>query len=431
VVSIAQQIGRANLSEDTWGPNISEVWTVIDDDADYDTTLAAIRDGLEHVPGYQFQVKQFLRERIDEVLTGTTADIVIRVVGPNLSVLRAQAAEIAAAIENVEGVEDLRVEQQVDVPQIEVLIEPRDVARFGFTVGELNRDIQILFRGTRVGQVYEEDRVFDVIVRAAADVRANPANLGRLLVDGPTGEKIPLGAVSSIGMVDAPNVINREHASRRMLVTCDAEDRDVLSVLQDIQQVIEKNVSPLPAAYHLEFGGEQEARQTASRRLLLLSAAVLVGIFVLLYLDFQSIVLTLMVLLSVPLAAAGGVAAVLLSGGDVSLGSMVGFVTVFGIAIRNGILLVSHYEHLQKQERMPFGRELILRGAAERLAAILMTASSTALALLPLVVLGNLPGHEIEHPMAVVITGGLVSSTFLTLVLLPVLYEWFGGRPLP
>ena len=428
VLSVTQQIGRADLSEDTWGPNISEIWVVIDAEADYDVSLATIRESLEDVPGHQFQVKQFLRERIDEVLTGTTADIVVRVVGPDLSILRARAGEIAHAITGIEGVEDLRVEQQADVPQIEVLLRPRDAGRYGFTVGHLNNDLQTLLQGTRVGQIYEQDRVFDVIVRAHASARASPAGLGRLLVDSPTGEKIPLNAVASIGMVEAPNVINREQASRRMLVTCDAEGRDVASVMRDIEQAIEQKVSPLPADYHLEFGGEHAAREAASRRLLLLSAAVLGGIFVLLYLDFQSVQLTLMVMLSIPLACVGGVAAVMLSGGAVSLGSMVGFVTVFGIAIRNGILLISHYELLQREEQMAFGRKLILRGAAERLAPILMTASSTALALLPLVLLGNLPGHEIEHPMAVVIIGGLVSSTLLTLILLPVLYEWLGGR---
>jgi len=428
VVSIAQQIGRANLSEDTWGPNVSEVWVMIDDGADYDSTLNEIRERVDQIPGYQFQVKQFLRERIDEVLTGTKADVVIRVVGPELPVLRAKAAEISQAIESIDGVEDLQVEQLVEVPQVNVLLQPREVARFGFTVGQLNADIQTLLRGRKVGQVYEQDRVFDVIVRSAPEVRTDPSKLGRLLVDSPAGDRIPLQAVANIGPEPAPNLINREQATRRILVTCNAEGRDVVSVMQDIQRTIGAKVSALPPDYHLEYGGEFAERAQASRRLILLSAATLVGIFLLLFLDFRSIRLTFMVMLSVPLACVGGVAAVMLAGGDVSLGSMVGFVTVFGVAIRNGILLVSHYQHLQQEEGLPFGRELILQGAAERLAPILMTASSTALALLPLAVLGNLPGHEIEHPMAIVIIGGLVSSTFLTLFLLPVLYEWCGSR---
>ncbi len=431
VVSVAQQIGRADLSEDTWGPNISEVWIVIDDQADYDRVLREIRQRLDAVPGYVFQVKQFLRERMDEVLTGTTADIVIRVVGPDLGVLRSQAVRIAEAIRNVDGVADLRTEQQVEVPQIEVLLLPRQAARYAFSVGDLNRDIQTLLKGTRVGQVYEQDRVFDVVVRADPSVRSSPRELGRLLVDSPNDEKIPLEAVAQIGLEDAPNIINREAANRRFHVTCNAEGRDVAGVVRDIQQKVNPVLSDLPAGYHVEIGGEHEAGTEAGRRLVLLSVAALVGIFVMLYLDFRSSALAVTVMLSVPLAGVGGIAAVLLSGGDVSLGSMVGFVTVFGIAVRNAILLISHYRHLQQQEGMPVGKELILRGAMERLAPILMTASSTGLALLPLIVRGNLPGHEIEYPMAIVIIGGLVSSTFLTLFLLPVLYEWFGWRLLP
>ncbi|MCH5377029.1 MAG: efflux RND transporter permease subunit, partial [Planctomycetes bacterium] len=385
VISIAQQIGRANLSEDTWGPNVSEVWVMIDDRADYDLTLNEIRERVDQIPGYQFQVKQFLRERIDEVLTGTKADMVIRVVGPDLPVLRTKAAEIAQAIENIDGVEDLQVEQLVEVPQVEVLLQPREVARFGFTVGQLNADIQTLLRGRKVGQVYEQDRVFDVIVRTSPEVRSDPLKLGRLLLESPAGDRIPLQAVSHIGLERAPNLINREQATRRILVTCNAEDRDVVSVMDDVQRAIDAKVAALPPDYHLEYGGEFAERAQASRRLILLSGATLVGIFLLLFLDFRSIGLTIMVMLSVPLACVGGVAAVMLAGGDVSLGSMVGFVTVFGVAIRNGILLISHYQRLLREAGEECGRALLLRGAAERFRPILMTAFATALALLPLV----------------------------------------------
>jgi len=279
-----------------------------------------------------------------------------------------------------------------------------------------------------VGQVYEQDRVFDVIVRAAPDQRADPRQLRELLVDAPSGEKVRLNAVARIGLVEAPNLINREAATRRILVTCNARGRDVTGVMRDIRQTLEPIRADLPAGYHLEFGGESEERAAAAKRLVFLSAAVLAGIFLLLYVDFRSVGLAVLVMLSVPLAAVGGIAAVLLAGGDVSLGSMVGFVTVFGVAIRNGILLISHYRHLQQEEGMPVDRDLIIRGAADRLPPILMTAATTALALLPLVLRGNLPGHEIEYPMAIVIVGGLVSSTFLTLVLLPVLYAGIGHR---
>jgi CzcA family heavy metal efflux pump len=424
VASVAQQIGRANLSEDTWGPNISEIWIALDDQADYDTVLQQIRDRVAKVPGHIFQVKQFLRERIDEVLTGTSADLVIQINGPDLDTLRKQAGKIFNAIEPIDGVADLQIEQQVEVPQIQILLQPQDAAQYGFSVGQLNQELQTLLRGSRVGQVYEQDRVFDVLVRAAPEVRSSPTSLGRLLVDSPANAKIPLDAVASIALVDGPNAINREQASRRLLVTCNAHERDVASVMQEIQQKLKPLTQTMPAGYHLEFGGEYEARSAAERQLLLMSAVALVGIFILLYLDLKSTRLALLVMLSVPLACVGGIAGVLLTGGDVSLGSLVGFVTVFGISVRNGILLISHYQHLQQNEGLSMGRELILKGASERLIPILMTASSTALALLPLILFGNLPGHEIEYPMAIVITGGLISSTFLTLILLPVLFSW-------
>ncbi|MBI1246714.1 CusA/CzcA family heavy metal efflux RND transporter [bacterium] len=429
VVSVAQQIGRADLSEDTWGPNISEIWIVIDKNADYDEVLADIRESVDDVPGHVFQVKQFLRERIDEVITGSTADLVVRIVGPDLTVLRQNAQAISNVLQPIEGVADLRVEQQVEVPQIQVMLRPQEIARYGFSVGQLNQDIQTLLRGTVVGQVYEQDRVFDVIVRATPELRGSPEQIGRLHVDSLAGESVPLSALASVDLVNGPNAINREQASRRMLVTCNAEGRDVVSVVKDIQQKLEPIKATLPPGYHLELGGEYEARNDAQTRLLLLSCVALLGIFALLYLDLKSAKLALLVMVSVPLACVGGVASMLLTGGEVSLGSLVGFVTVFGVAVRNGILLISHYQHLQQDEKMAMGHDLIMRGASERLAPILMTAFSTALALLPLILFGNLPGHEIEYPMAVVIVGGLLSSTFLTLILLPVLYEFFATKP--
>jgi CzcA family heavy metal efflux pump len=463
VRSVAQQIGRADLSEDTWGPDVSEVLVVVDERADYDNVLRQFRETLDHTPGYVFEIKQFLRERMDEVLTGVRAQLAIRVVGPDLQTLRQKADEIKDLVQPIAGVVDLRVEQQVEVPGIEVMVDPQKAARYGFSAGELHEELQSLLRGVRVGQVYEEDAVFDLVLRGHPEVRSAPASLLPLLLDSPTGEKIPLKAVARVNIADAPNIINREGGSRRMLVTCNVRGRDVAGAMQEIQQQVQARLKLPPSGYHVEFSGEHQARNEALNRLVLLSAAALVGIFVLLYLDFQSVRLTAMVMLSVPLACVGGVTAMLIAGGNVSLGSMVGFVTVFGVAVRNGILLVSHYQHLGSTELSSFisggtpsqgvetgvvsgglsqfsfdengtvpltslaiSRELLVRGALERLSPILMTASTAALSLLPLVVLGDRPGYEIEHPMAVVIVGGLISSTLLTLVVLPVLYQWFG-----
>ena len=424
VESVAQQIGRADLSEDTWGPNISEVWIRLSDDADYDTVISNVRDVLEETPGYAFQVKQFLRERIDEVLTGSTADLLIRIVGPEFDVLRERAIAVENAVASIDGVADLRVEQLVNVPQIDILLKPQMAAQYGFSVGAANHAIQTLLRGKHVGQVFEADTVVDVVVRGEPQLRADPRELNRILLDSPIGHPVPLGAIAEISMVSAPNMANREQGRRRLLVTCNADGRDVESVMEDIRSRLASEV-PLPAGYHFEFAGEFAAKAEAQQRMLSLGAASLLGILLLLYLDFRSLKLSLLVMLSVPLACVGGVVSVFMSGGDLSLGSMVGFVTVFGVAVRNGILLISNYRHLQDHGHS-FGAALILRGSVERLAPILMTAATTALAIVPLVVSGNLPGHEIEHPMAIVIMGGLISSTLLTLFVLPAIYLRFG-----
>lgn len=424
VESVAQQIGRAELSEDTWGPNVSEIWVELDEDIDYENLLSAVRDDLEDVPGLVFEIKPFLRERIDETLTGATADVVIRVAGPDLAELRAIAQKIHDAIEDVAGLEDLRVEQQVAVPQLEILSRPAELARFGVTAGELNQTVRTLLAGAHVGQIYDQDRVFDVVVRAPPAARSNAAAIGELLVDLPTNEKVPLRALADINLVDSPNAINREGASRRTQITFNVEGRDLSAVVAEIRDRIERQVEPLPAGYHMEFAGEYAARMEAVARLVLFGGLSLVGIFALLYLDFRSVRQALLVMLSVPLAGIGGVFAVAATGGSVSLGTLVGFVTLFGIAVRNGILLISHFQHLAAIDGMPWGPALIVRGATERLAPILMTSAATGLALLPLIVAGNRPGHEIEFPMAVVIVGGLTSSVLLTLGLLPVLCSW-------
>lgn len=424
VKTVAQQIGRADLSEDTWGPNISEVWISLDDDADYDRVLKDIRELLDHTPGYMFQAKQFLRERIDEVLTGSTADLLVRIVGPDLAVLRKQSAVVANTMTQVRGVKDLRIEQLVEVPQIDMLLKPQSTSEYGMSVGATNQAIQTLLRGTQVGQVFEQDSVFDIVVRSQPDLRDDPRILSDMPIDGPHGHPIPLGKLTDVSIQAAPNMINREQGRRRLLVTCNAEGRDVETLMSEIRNKLESTVR-LPVGYHFEYAGEFAAKAAAQQRMLWLGSASLLGILLLLYLDFQSLRLSLLVMISVPLACVGGVAAVLLTGGDISLGSMVGFVTVFGIAVRNGILLISNYKHLLDHGE-PFGAELIMKGSIERLAPILMTAGTTALAIIPLVVAGNLPGHEIEHPMAVVITGGLVSSTLLTLFVLPAVYLQFG-----
>lgn len=424
VQSVAQQIGRADLSEDTWGPNVSEVWVSLDSEADYEHVLCAIRALLAATPGYAFQVKQFLRERIDEVLTGSTADLIVRVVGPDLDVMRRHAATIAAVANRIDGVQDVRQELLVDVPQIDVLVKPEATLSYGLSVGAVNTAVQTMLRGAVSGQVFENDTVFDVVTRIGERHRDDPRAIRDLPLDGPSGDPVPLGAVADIAMVAAPNMINREQGRRRLLVTCNAEGRDPESVMRDIQRGVAAAVR-LPPGYHVEYTGGYAAKADAQARMLCIAAASLLGILLLLSMDFASLRLSLIVMISVPLACIGGLAAVLATGGSLSLGSLVGFVTIFGVAVRNGILLISGYRQLEVQGQ-PFGPDLILRGSVERLAPILMTAATTALAIVPLVVAGELPGHEIEYPMAIVIMGGLMSSTALTLFVLPAVYLGFG-----
>jgi Cu/Ag efflux pump CusA len=323
-------------------------------------------------------------------------------------------------------VANLKVESQVLIPQIEVRLRPDAAERFGLTPGHVRRATTTLVRGQKVGEVFEGQKKFDVVVWGVPTTRTDLAAVQALPIDTPLGTQVRLGNVAEVAIVPAANEIKRENASRRLDITCNVKDRDLGSVAREIEAAVK--AVPFDREYHPEFLGEYQARQEASRRLYALAGLSLVGIVLLLFVDFGAWRPTLLVALTIPFALVGGVAAVTLTGGVLSLGSLVGFVTVLGIAARNGIMLVSHFRHLETEEGVPFGPGLVLRGAEERLAPILMTALATGLALLPLAVTGNKPGQEIEYPLAVVILGGLVTSTLLNLFLLPPLYAHF-GRP--
>jgi len=425
VRNFGSHIGRAEVADEVVGPNFTELWISLDPQVDYEPTVAKIQQVVDGYPGLYRDLLTYLRERIKEVLTGASATLVVRIYGENLDVLREQAEEVRAAIAGIEGVADLKVQPQILVPQVEVHIRPEAAARFGLTPGEVRRAATVLVKGMKVGEFYEEQKVFDVVVWGAPQVRDNVEALRDLMITTPTGGMVPLRDVADIIIAPTPNLITREAASRYTEVTCNVRDRDLGSVARDI----EKNVSSVhfERGYHPEFLGEYAAQQASKNRILMLSLLAVIGIFLILYTDFSSLRLALLVLLSLPFALVGGILSVILTGGVLSLGSLVGFVTVLGIAARNTIMLISHYRHLEKEESQTFSMELILRGAQERLAPILMTALAAALALLPIVLGGNRPGHEIEHPMAVVIVGGLISSTVLNLLVMPVLYWKFGA----
>jgi len=426
VRNFGSHIGRAEVADEVVGPNFTELWISIDPKVDYDQTLARINETVNGYPGLVRDVLTYLKERTKEVLTGAGASIVVRVYGPNLDELRAKAAEIQTAMSQVNGVTNLKVEQQVLVPQIEARTKADALARFGLTPGDVRRAMATFVKGLKVGEIYDEQKAYDVVVWGNERVRTDLDALRAIRLNVPTGGVVRLGDVMELRIAPTPNLVQHENNSRRLDVTCDVIGRDLGSVAREV----ETKVRGLNFAhgYHPDFLGEYAARQASRNRLLALAAVSLLGILMLLFADFKSLRLTLLVFLTFLFALVGGVAGAFASGGVLSLGSLVGFITVLGIASRNGIMLVSHYRHLEMEEGQAFDLPLILRGAEERLAPILMTASVTALALVPIVIGGVKPGQEIEHPMAAVILGGLVTSTILNLFLLPALYWQFGRK---
>lgn len=429
VRNFGAHIGRAEVADEVVGPNFTELWISIDPEADYDETLAKVQEAVDGYPGLYRDVLTYLRERIKEVLTGASASLVVRLYGPDLEVLRTKAAEVAAAVRDVPGLIDLKVQAQVLIPQVEVRVRDVSAARLGLTAGEVRRQVATLVKGTTVGQVYEGEMAFDVVVWGSPAIRSDPAAIQRLAIHLPGGGTVPLDQVATVQVTPALNEITREHASRKLDITANVSGRDLGSVAREMEAAVGQ-VS-FPVGYHPEFLGEYAAQKAASRQIFALAGLALLGILIILYSDFGTIRTTALLMLTLPFALIGGVMAVLAGGGIMSLGALVGLVTVLGIAARNGIMLVSHYRHLEEQEGMEFGVDLVLRGARERLTPILMTALVTALALLPLAMFGEKPGQEIEHPMAQVILGGLVSSTILNLFCLPALYLRFGKRPAP
>ncbi len=424
VRNFGAHIGRAEAADEVVGTEFTELWISIDPNAGYESTVARIREVVDGYPGLYRDVLTYLRERVKEVLTGESATIVVRTFGPDMAVLREKAREIGQVVSGVEGVSDLKVEPQVLVPQIKVRLRPEAAANYGLTPGDIRRSETTLVQGTKVGEVYEQQMIFDVVVWGTEPVRSDIHALCQLLIDTPTGGHVPLGDVADVEIVPTSNNIKREGASRRIDVTCNVSGRDLGGVAREIEQKVRR--LPFDRGYHPEFLGEYAERQATQRRLLAYSGLALLGILLLLHADFRSFRPALLVFLTLPFALIGSVAAAFLSGGVLSLGSLVGFVTVIGIAARNGIMLISHYRHLEEQEGMSFGADLVVRGSEERLAPILMTALTAGFALLPLVLAGNRPGHEIEYPMAVVIVGGLTTSTLLNLLLLPTLFLRFG-----
>jgi CzcA family heavy metal efflux pump len=424
VRNFGSHIGRAEVADEVVGPNFTELWISLDPSVDYEATVAKIQSIVDGYPGLYRDLLTYLRERIKEVLTGASATIVVRVYGDDLERLQTQAQAVSAAIGDVSGVVDLRVQAQVLVPQVEVRFRPDQAAIFGVTPGVVRRPAATLIQGAKVGEFYENQRLFDVVVWGAPDVRRNLDAIRELQVPLANGATVPLDSVADVLVTSVPNEITRENGSRRIDVTCNVRGRDLGAVARDVQAKL-AGVS-FERGYYAEVLGEYAERQASRNRLWMVAAVSLAGIVLILLVDFGSMRLAGLVAITLPFALVGAIAAAFLTGGVLSLGSLVGLVTVVGIAARNGIMLISHYRHLEAKEGMPFGRDLVLRGAEERLTPILMTALATGLALVPIALGGTRAGYEIEHPLAVVILGGLVTSTLLNLFVVPALYLRYG-----
>jgi CzcA family heavy metal efflux pump len=430
-LKVAQRTGRAELGEDTFGPNITELDVNLKDSSRVrDEVLEDVRRHLDGIVGFTFNVMQFISERIEETLTGTTATVVVKVFGPDLDVLQAKGVEVRNVMAGIAGVTDLTIEQQTGVPKLLIQFHRDTMALHGLNSRDVAESIETAFFGTKVSEVFEQQRSFDLIVRFDRATASNLDAIRNTLIDTPLGGKIPLNQLADVEIVNAPGTINRENAQRRVVVSSNI-DGSLSSVVPEIKRRVAEKVQ-LPAGYYIAYGGQYEAQTEAFRQILLLGAAAIIGIFLLLFLAFRSLRQAVLVMSNLPLALIGGVAAVFIaSQGETSVASLVGFVTLFGIATRNGIMLMTHYNHLMIEENMPFGRELVIRGAMERLAPILMTALTAGLGLLPLALSAGRPGRELEQPMAVVIIGGLLTSTLLNMIVLPTLFLKFGREVEP
>jgi len=427
VRNFGAHIGQALAADEVVGVNFGENWISIDPDADYDKTLASVQEVVNGYPGLYRDVQTYLKERIREVLTGTSEAVVVRIYGEDLDVLREEADKMVGALEGIDGLVDVHADLSADVPQIQVQVDLAKAQQYGIKPGDVRRAASTLIAGEEVGDIYRNGKAYDVQVWSTPATRESVTSVEQLPIDTPDGSVVPLGEVARVHIAPTPNAIARDAGSRRIDVGGNVVNRDLGSVVDDVENAM-ANVE-LPLGYHAELLGEHTERQAAQNRLLILGLVAAILIFVLLQMSFGSWRYSLLAFLTLPMALVGGALAAYASDGVLTLGSLVGFLTVFGIAARNGILLINHFQHLERYEGESFGPALVLRGARERLSPILMTSLATGLALVPLVVAGQIPGQEVEYPLAVVVLGGLFTSTLLNLFVLPSLYLRF-GRPL-
>jgi Cu(I)/Ag(I) efflux system membrane protein CusA/SilA len=419
IQTVGRKTGRAELDEHALGVNVSEIEApFILADRSKEELIADVREKLGVLPGVNIEVGAPISHRIDAMLSGTRASIAVKVFGTDLNEMYRIGNRIKTAVEGVEGVADLNVEQQVERPQLKIIPRREVMAKYGVTMPEFADMVNVLLAGEAVSQVYEGRRVFDLTLKVGDESRATAEDIRRLIVDA-GDSKVPLGQIADVVSSVGPNTINRENVERKVVVSANVAGRDLRSVVTDMRRIIEEQIE-LPEDYHVEYGGQFENEENASRTLLLTSIFAIMVIYLLLYNQFRSLTQSAVILINLPLALVGGVLVLWLTGNDISIPAIIGFISLFGIATRNGMLLIERYNDLRAEGYSL--KESIMHGSADRLNPILMTALTTALALIPLALGGDLPGNEIQSPMAKVILGGLATSTLLNGFIVPVMY---------
>ena len=426
-VATARRTGRAEQDEHAQGVNASEIDVGLKMlDRSKEEFLDVIRREFSRVPGMNIIIGQPISHRIDHMLSGTRANIAVKIFGDDLYELRRTAEQIRQVMQDVPGVVDLSVEQQSDIPILTIKFERQAIARYGLRIRDVAEAVETAFAGQVVSRVLEGQATFDLVVRYHRSALEELETIRGMLVTTPSGAQVPLHALASVQRTRGPNTISRENVQRKIVVMCNVSGGDLRGVVEEIRERIERTVS-LPAGYHVEYGGQFESAEEASRTLFILGLIVVAGIFVILFVAFHSARDAGLVMLNLPLALIGGVVGIFLSGGVLSVASIIGFITLFGIATRNGIMMISHIHHLIAHEGVRDVEAAVKRGAMERLSPILMTALASGLALIPLAVSGGEPGSEIQTPMAIVILCGLLSSTVLNMIVVPSLYLRFGS----
>lgn len=427
VIAADQRAGRAEAGEDYGAGNFSEYDIRLKPESpNRKDVLYHVRHEFQHIPGLIVNTGSYLAHRMDHALSGVNAAIAVKLFGPDLDVLHGKARQIEKAMKGVNGAVDVQVEPVVPVPQISIQVDRAAAARYGVRVKDLAKAIEAAFRGETVSQVLEGQRMFDLNVWFEPEYRNDINVIRETLIDTPIGTKVPLGTLAKVSFGTSPNTISHENLSRRVVIQANVSGRDLGSVVADMRQLIGKQID-LPSGYYVVFGGQFEAQEQATKQLALLSVVALLGMFILLLMAFKSARAALIVMANLPLALIGGIWAVFFTGAVLSVGSLVGFITLFGLSTRNGIMLVSHFNHLLSEGKS--FDEILWRGSIDRLSPVLMTALTAALGVLPIAILGG-AGRELEQPLAIVIVGGMFSSTALTLIVIPALFQIFGRKAL-